>query len=236
MCKFSESKALTGVKRKAAPVDLQTQRNTKTQKLASSAIQSHATTYHNGRFCTLEERDAWLESGMSILKAPMNNSKPTSESKPAMKYKILKHCDSDVLGSGAYGTVFRGQDTETGAIIALKKINTSDTAYARREIRLLTALKHQNIVNLFDSIIDKQHLYMVFELCDTDLKKQLSKQLSPPAIKSYLRQLLSALHFCHTNAVLHRDVKPQVPYRYEPCNEVPPFWSADIVCYTEYLN
>lgn len=55
---------------------------------------------------------------------------------------------------------------------------------------------------------------LVFEYMDKDLKKYMDTHgdrgaLSPAIIKSFMHQLLLGIDFCHTNRVLHRDLKPQ---------------------------
>ena len=46
---------------------------------------------------------------------------------------------------------------------------------AIREISLLKTLKHPNIVELKETIIDKDILYLVFEYMEFDLKKYIKK-------------------------------------------------------------
>ena len=55
---------------------------------------------------------------------------------------------------------------------------------------------------------------LVFEYMDKDLKKYMDArntggQLDPITIKSFMFQLLNGIEFCHSNRVLHRDLKPQ---------------------------
>ncbi len=55
-------------------------------------------------------------------------------------------------------------------------------------------------------------LLLVFEFLDRDLKAHLdslASPLQPTLIKTYLYQLLRGLAVCHSNRIVHRDVKPQ---------------------------
>lgn len=75
-------------------------------------------------------------------------------------------------------------------------------------------LKHENIVSLHDVIHTENKLMLVFEYMDKDLKRYMDTQgdrgaLNPITIKSFMHQLLLGIDFCHTNRVLHRDLKPQ---------------------------
>ncbi|KAF7319490.1 Protein kinase domain-containing protein [Mycena chlorophos] len=122
------------------------------------------------------------------------------------------------LGEGTYATVFKGKSKSTGEIVALKEIHldaeegTPSTAI--REISLLKELKHVNILRLHDVIHTETKLTLVFEFCDSDLKKYQDQHgtrgaLDPGTTRSFIFQLLKGIHFCHENQVLHRDLKPQ---------------------------
>ena len=106
---------------------------------------------------------------------------------------------------------------------------------AIREISLLKELEHPNVVSLLDVVHADHKLYLVFEYLDKDLKKHMddtenmyrnaataidragdrskvirkSGGLPETLVKSYLRQLLSGIAYCHAHRVLHRDLKPQ---------------------------
>jgi len=64
---------------------------------------------------------------------------------------------------------------------------------------------------LIEVIHSENKLYLVFEFLDQDLKKymDMTSQLEPMLIKSYMYQLLKGIEFCHSHRVLHRDLKPQ---------------------------
>lgn len=121
------------------------------------------------------------------------------------------------IGEGTYGIVYKAKDKKTGRDVALKKISLdSETegvpSTAIREISLLKDLTHNNIVQLFDIVVADFCLYMVFEYLNMDMKKLMDKKkdvFTPKLIKSYMHQLLDAICFCHTNRILHRDLKPQ---------------------------
>ena len=108
-------------------------------------------------------------------------------------------------------------DTETGQIVALKKIRLESEdegipSTAIREIALLKELQHENIVKLMDVIHTDKKLTLVFEFLDQDLKKLLDNAgeegLNMQTIKSFLYQLLNGIAHCHRTRVLHRDLKP----------------------------
>jgi len=115
--------------------------------------------------------------------------------------------------------VFKGRNRQTGEYVALKEIHLDSEegtpSTAIREISLMKELKHENVVALHDVIHTENKLMLVFEYMDKDLKKYMDSrggdrgQLEPATIKSFMRQLLAGIAFCHENRVLHRDLKPQ---------------------------
>jgi len=55
---------------------------------------------------------------------------------------------------------------------------------------------------------------LVFEYCEQDLKKYMDTRgergaLHPETVRSFMYQLLKGTAYCHSNRVLHRDLKPQ---------------------------
>ncbi|XP_038077412.1 cyclin-dependent-like kinase 5 isoform X2 [Patiria miniata] len=121
------------------------------------------------------------------------------------------------IGEGTYGTVFKAKNKETQEIVALKRVRLDDDdegvpSSALREICLLKELKHRNIVHLHDVLHCNRRLTLVFECCDQDLKKYFDAcngEIDPDVVKSFMFQLLRGLAFCHSQNILHRDLKPQ---------------------------
>eukprot|EP00760_Papus_ankaliazontas_P022772 PhM_4_TR1898/c1_g1_i1/m.38063/K02206/CDK2; cyclin-dependent kinase 2 len=123
------------------------------------------------------------------------------------------------LGEGTYGSVYKCRDVQTGRIVALKKIRVDAAdgdeglpATALREISILLELEHPNVVRLFDIECTDSKLCLVFEYVDEDLKSWMNRCLahSPLSdIKRVMYRTLLGLRYCHSNRILHRDIKPQ---------------------------
>ncbi|KAK9271523.1 hypothetical protein L1049_001883 [Liquidambar formosana] len=138
------------------------------------------------------------------------------------------------IGEGTYGQVYMAREIRTGEIVALKKIRMDNEREgfpitAIREIKILKKLHHENVIKLKEIVtspgpekdeqgkpetIDgnkyKGSIYMVFEYMDHDLTGLADRpglRFTIPQIKCYMRQLLTGLHYCHVNQVLHRDIK-----------------------------
>ncbi|KAI0064903.1 Pkinase-domain-containing protein [Artomyces pyxidatus] len=126
------------------------------------------------------------------------------------------------LGEGTFGEVHKAKHRPTGDIVALKRILMHNEkegmpVTALREIKILKALKHPNIVELWDMFVvrskGKDHplsVYMVFPYMDHDLAGLLENErvkLQPSQIKLYMKQLLEGTEYMHQNHILHRDMK-----------------------------
>jgi serine/threonine protein kinase len=100
-------------------------------------------------------------------------------------------------------------------VVALKKIlfRSEQEGFpitALREIKLLKALKHPNVVEILDMSSDATGIYMVFPYMDHDLTGLLDSEnakFSIPQIKCYMKQLLEGIKYMHKCTILHRDIK-----------------------------
>ncbi|XP_037112376.1 cyclin-dependent kinase 12 [Syngnathus acus] len=130
-----------------------------------------------------------------------------------------------IIGEGTYGQVYKAKDKDTGELVALKKVRLDNEKEgfpitAIREIKILRQLKHCSVVNMKEIVTDKQDaldfkkdkgaFYLVFEYMDHDLMGLLESgmvQFSQEHIRSFMRQLMEGLDYCHKNNFLHRDIK-----------------------------
>lgn len=85
------------------------------------------------------------------------------------------------IGQGTYSSVCRARDTETGKIVALKKVRFDNftpesVRFMAREITILRRLDHINIMKLEGIIASKLScsIYLVFEYMEHDLAGLLS--------------------------------------------------------------
>lgn len=126
-----------------------------------------------------------------------------------------KYQKIEKLGEGTYGIVYKAQNKQTNNIVALKRIRLDNEeegvpCTAIREISLLKELVHNQIVRLFDVVHTEKKLTLVFEYLDSDLKKYLdSTCIDIPLIQHLMYQLMTGISYCHSQRVLHRDLKPQ---------------------------
>lgn len=131
------------------------------------------------------------------------------------KYQLVEE-----LASGAFGRVYRAEDTsQNNRIVALKLMHTAhlDSFQERdsflREAQFLKLLKHPHILPILDADIEDEFPYLVTEYAQNGslhdrLKKQASCPLSIRESLEILAQVGQALSYAHQQNIIHRDLKP----------------------------
>ncbi|CAI0405571.1 unnamed protein product [Linum tenue] len=115
------------------------------------------------------------------------------------------------VGRGKYSEVFEGvhcTDNEKCIIKILKPVKKKKI---KREIKILQNLcGGPNIVKLLDIVRDQQSKTpsLIFEYVNNTDFKVLYPTLQDYDIRYYIYELLKALDYCHSQGIMHRDVKP----------------------------
>mmetsp|Transcript_77511 Transcript_77511/g.107679 ORF Transcript_77511/g.107679 Transcript_77511/m.107679 type:complete len:446 (+) Transcript_77511:86-1423(+) len=121
------------------------------------------------------------------------------------------------LGEGAYGKVYMVTHRNTGIVRAMKSIKKSavtkdaeDTLFF--EVSILKELDHPNIANLYELYQDASNYYLISEFCSGgelfDKIVSLSN-FTEKLAADYIKQVLSAVVYCHDRKIVHRDLKPE---------------------------
>ncbi|GAB4815111.1 hypothetical protein N2152v2_002157 [Parachlorella kessleri] len=115
-------------------------------------------------------------------------------------YKII-----ELVGEGSFGK------TVAVKLITKHGKNEKDIRNLRQEIDILRKLQHENIIQMLDAFETKTDFCVVTELGQGELFQILEDDQSLPedVVRSIARQLVRALHYLHTNRIIHRDMKPQ---------------------------
>lgn len=133
----------------------------------------------------------------------------------AIHYEVVRR-----LGVGSFGHVDLVRRRSTDELFVAKIVNTRDMEpvvleMMRKEIQVLSALDHPNIIKLFEFVEDEQHGQMILILeyvaggdC-LDLLGEQKRVLSEKLVAQLIYQLLEALSYCHARGIAHRDVKPE---------------------------
>jgi len=125
-----------------------------------------------------------------------------------------------VVGEGAYGVVMRCRSRESGDTVAIKefKINADDPdaeevrRTSKREVMVLKALKHPNIVKYLGEFYIADKLYVMMEFVPRNLLEILEDAghgLDRKHVKHCIFQLCKAVCFIHGCGYVYRDIKPE---------------------------
>lgn len=121
---------------------------------------------------------------------------------------------TEPIRSGGMATVYAARDLTLDRPVAIKRLKPElalDQAYRDQflhEARALAALRHPNIVEVFDFNMTDERPYLVLELIDGWSLASVLPVPAPQAL-DYLTQVAEALAFCHEHGLLHCDVKPE---------------------------
>ncbi|XP_040004454.1 serine/threonine-protein kinase Nek5-like isoform X2 [Xiphias gladius] len=125
------------------------------------------------------------------------------------------------IGEGAFGKAFlvrekagRGDRQCVVKQIDLRKMSAREKEASKKEVMLLSRMKHPNIVSFTTSFQEGGSLYIVMEYCDGgDLMNKINTQRGVPfaeeQIVAWFVQICLGLKHIHDRKVLHRDIKAQ---------------------------
>ncbi len=133
------------------------------------------------------------------------------------RYKVL-----GLIGQGVFSTVLKCLDTQKGGQeVALKVIRNNDTMRkaAQKEVMLLREVAEKDPHNkrhcvlMFENIEHKNHVVMVFESLQMNLRETLKKfgrkvGINSAAVRVYAKQLFIALKHLASLRIIHADIKP----------------------------
>ncbi|CAB3243883.1 unnamed protein product [Arctia plantaginis] len=120
------------------------------------------------------------------------------------------------LGQGTYGKVQLGINKKTGQEVAIKTIkkckieSEADLIRIRREVQIMSSVRHPNIVHIYEVFENSEKMILVMEYCSGgELYDYLSqkKVLQEDEAKRLFRQIATAVYYCHIHKICHRDLK-----------------------------
>ncbi|CAN9501517.1 unnamed protein product [Ophioblennius macclurei] len=127
-------------------------------------------------------------------------------------YRLLK-----TIGKGNFAKVKLARHILTGREVAIKiidktQLNPTSLQKLFREVRIMKGLNHPNIVQLFEVIETDKTLYLIMEYAsggevfDYLVSHGRMKEVEA---RAKFRQIVSAVHYCHTKNIVHRDLKAE---------------------------
>ena len=118
------------------------------------------------------------------------------------------------LGTGAFGTVRSAvhKPTKQPRAVKILKKHDQDEEKLFLEVNILSKLSHPNIMRIYEFYDDNTNFYIVSELCQGgELFDMITEKgcFSEAEASPIMKQLLSAICYCHQNNIVHRDLKPE---------------------------
>lgn len=136
----------------------------------------------------------------------------------AKSTNAIGHYDLDkTIGEGNFAKVRLARHIITNQQVAIKIIdkNKLDKATAKklfREVRIMRLLNHKNIVRLYEVIDTPDELYLVMEYASGgEIFDYLVThgRMKEKDARKHFRQIINAVHYCHSLHIIHRDLKAE---------------------------
>jgi len=123
------------------------------------------------------------------------------------------------IGAGNYGAVVLVRHRESGTRLVCKMIDWSKKTPKQQkdsenEVRIMSRLRHPNIISFMEAFVEKKTLHILMEYADhCDLERELMSHakrqvcLSEERIMELFVQIALGLRYIHKQHLLHRDLK-----------------------------
>ncbi len=126
------------------------------------------------------------------------------------------------IGEGGFGVVYRATQISTGQTVAVKFLLTEsvrkeevwrEVKRFNREMKLISRLKHPNIVRLIDAgTMGDKELFLVLDFIEGHTLHDVIRREGKLGVEEavhLMSQVADALAYAHRQGIIHRDLKPQ---------------------------
>ncbi|KAH9790050.1 MDIS1-interacting receptor like kinase 2 [Citrus sinensis] len=126
----------------------------------------------------------------------------------------IKYC----IGTGGYGSVYRAQ-LSSGRVVALKKLHRSETeelAFLKSfqtEARLLSQIRHRNIVKLYGFCLHNQCMFLIYEYMEWGSLFCVLRNDVEAVELDWTKRVDIVKSMAHALSYLHYDCKPPIVHR-----------------------
>ncbi|KAG0351453.1 hypothetical protein BG005_009046 [Podila minutissima] len=122
------------------------------------------------------------------------------------------------VGEGNFASVYKAKHKKTKTVCAVKIVKKNGNFNQRaakcleREIGILMAVSHPNLVKISQVFNEQNHYYIVMEYAGGgelfDVVKNRSR-FSESEARHVFKQVLSGVKYLHDRGIVHRDLKPE---------------------------
>uniref|UniRef100_A0A914V6N4 non-specific serine/threonine protein kinase n=1 Tax=Plectus sambesii TaxID=2011161 RepID=A0A914V6N4_9BILA len=152
--------------------------------------------------------------------ASLGGDSATSTEDGRMRYRLEKvgyYSIGKTIGRGNFADVKLARHEISKCKVAIKivdrtKVDTDNLAKIDREIRILKSLQHPHIIKLFQILKSDRYLYIVTEYAGGGELFELlveKGKMSEIEGRRLFQQATSAVAYCHSMGVVHRDLKAE---------------------------
>ncbi|KAH9741551.1 putative leucine-rich repeat receptor-like protein kinase [Citrus sinensis] len=126
----------------------------------------------------------------------------------------IKYC----IGTGGYGSVYRAQ-LSSGRVVALKKLHRSETEELaflesfQTEARLLSQIRHRNIVKLYGSCLHYKCMFLIYEYMERGSLFCVLRNDVEAVELDWTKRVNIVKSMAHALSYLHYDCKPPIVHR-----------------------
>jgi len=120
------------------------------------------------------------------------------------------------LGEGTFGKVKKGIHKLTGIPVAIKIlekariVDLADVERVKREIHILTRVRHPNVIRLYEVIDSPRHIFLIMEFVPGgELFEYIVEQGRVPEAKAkeFFHHIVNGVDYFHNKGIVHRDLK-----------------------------
>ena len=150
------------------------------------------------------------------------NEITSSSSKRSPVFSPDNWTRGELIGQGAFGSVYLGMNNETGQLMAVKTVGLTHAGSAssaklaehlkslEAEVSVLQGLDHPNIVRYLgiQRATDALHIFLEY-VPGGSIASLLAKfgSFRESVVKVYTKQILLGLDYLHAHGIIHRDIK-----------------------------
>lgn len=160
--------------------------------------------------------DDVMEDIMDIKSVQVKGDMLFSETqgKPRDHYELFEN-----LASGTLAIIRKVQNKQSACTRSMKVIKKAfidlqeDEKNFMKEIAILRTLDHPNILKIYEFYHDEKCFYLISEYCENgDIFDKIQSNNGPFSeyTAAYIiYQILSAILYCHSHNIVHRDIKAE---------------------------